>query len=331
MSFTEITHLLESVDARYVVLLCHHNADPDAVCSAYAFAGLLKKIRPQTDVEIGAAQGISRLSKHLLQYVPIEIDPQPTIEKANVVVLLDTNTIQQLDKLAEKVRNSNIPIVVIDHHASHPETQQLAQICITNEEASSTCEIVYNFYKEMKVKLDENEAKALFLGISFDTRHFVLASSMTLKNIAELIDAGVNAQETLAMLSLPMDFSERVARLKASRRTRLFKVDQWIIALSHVSAYEASAARALVELGAHVAVVAGAKNGKVEISLRSSLEFFRNTNVHLGRDIAKSLGEYLHGMGGGHATAAGVNGEGDTEIGLKRCILLLKEKLASHN
>jgi nanoRNase/pAp phosphatase (c-di-AMP/oligoRNAs hydrolase) len=157
-----------------------------------------------------------------------------------------------------------------------------------------------------------------------------LASSSTLKNIAELIDAGVNAQETLAMLSLPMDFSERVARLKASRRTRLFKVGEWIIALSHVSAYEASAARALVELGAHVGVVAGAKNQKIEISMRSSLEFFKQTKIHLGRDIAKPLGEYLHGMGGGHSTAAGVNGEGDVEIGLKRCILLLKEKLSSH-
>jgi nanoRNase/pAp phosphatase (c-di-AMP/oligoRNAs hydrolase) len=127
-----------------------------------------------------------------------------------------------------------------------------------------------------------------------------------------------------------MDFSERVARLKASRRTRLFRVGNWIIALSHVSAYEASAARALVALGAHVGAVAGSKNGRIEISLRSSLEFNKQTGVHLGRDIAKPLGEYLHGMGGGHATAAGVNGEGDVEIGLKRCIALLKEKLASH-
>jgi nanoRNase/pAp phosphatase (c-di-AMP/oligoRNAs hydrolase) len=206
----------------------------------------------------------------------------------------------------------------------------LARISVTNEESSSTCEIVYNFYKQSQIKPGENEAKALFLGISFDTRHFVLASSTTLKNIAELIDAGVNAQETLAMLSLPMDFSERVARLKASRRTRLFRVGNWIIALSHVSAYEASAARALVDLGAHVGAVAGSKNGRIEISLRSSLAFNKQTGVHLGRDIAKPLGEYLHGMGGGHATAAGVNGEGDVEIGLKRCIALLKERLASH-
>jgi len=331
VSFTDITNLLTTLDAKSVLLLCHHNADPDAICSAYAFAGLLKQVRPTIEVEIGAAQGISRLSKHLLLYLPIEIKLQPSVEKANVIILLDTNTIQQLDTLAERVRSSKAPIVVIDHHASHPETEQLAKICITNEESSSTCEIVYNFYKQIDIKPDENEAKALFLGISFETRHFVLANSNTLKNIADLIDAGVNAQETLAMLSLPMDFSERVARLKACRRTKLFKVGKWIIALSHVSAYEASAARALIELGAHVAAIAGVKNEKIEISLRSSLDFHKETKIHLGRDIAKPLGEYLHGMGGGHATAAGVNGEGDIEIGLKKCISLLKEKLASHN
>lgn len=330
MSFTEIANLLDTLGAKSIVLLCHHNADPDAICSAYAFAGLVKRLRPHVEIEIGAAQGISRLSRHLLEFIPIEVKPHPALEKADVIVLLDTNTIQQLDNLADQVRNLKVPIVVIDHHASHPETEQLATVCITNEESSSTSEIIYSFYKQMNMKPDQNEAKAIFLGISFDTRHFVLASSSTLKNIAELIDAGVNAQETLAMLSLPMDFSERVARLKASRRTRLFKVGDWIIALSHVSAYEASAARALVELGAHVGVVAGAKNEKIEISMRSSLEFFKQTKIHLGKDIAKPLGEYLHGMGGGHSTAAGVNGEGDVEIGLKRCILLLKEKLSSH-
>jgi nanoRNase/pAp phosphatase (c-di-AMP/oligoRNAs hydrolase) len=87
----------------------------------------------------------------------------------------------------------------------------------------------------------------------------------------------------------------------------------------------------MIELGAHVAAVAGEKNGALEISLRSSLEFYKETNIHLGRDIAKPAGEYLRGMGGGHATAAGVNGEGDIEIGLKRCLWLLKEKLANHN
>jgi nanoRNase/pAp phosphatase (c-di-AMP/oligoRNAs hydrolase) len=283
------------------------------------------------EIEIGAAHGISRLSRHLLQHFSVEVKTQPSVEKADAIVLLDTNTVQQLNDLALRVENSKSPIIVIDHHTGHPETEHLARISITDEAASSTCEIVYDFYKQTGIKLGGNEAKALFLGIAFDTRHFVLANSATLKNIAGLIDAGVNAQETLSLLSLPMDFSERVARLKASKRTKLFRVGEWIIALSNVSAFQASAARAMVELGAHVAAVAGEKDGKLEISLRSSIEFYKKTEVHLGRDIAKQLGEYLHGMGGGHATAAGINGQGDIELGLKRCLWLLKEKLGNHN
>lgn len=331
MSFTEITKSLDELKAKLVVLLCHHNADPDAICSAYAFSGLLKRLRQNLEVEIGAAQGISRLSKHLLKYLPIDVKTQPNVEKADAIVLLDTNTIQQLNNLAGKVKASKAPIIVIDHHATHPETEQVAKICITNEEASSTCEIVYSFFKETGIKTSESEAKALFLGIAFDTRHFVLANSSTLKTIAELIDIGVNAQETLSMLSLPMDFSERVARLKACRRAKLLKIGEWIIALSHVSAYQASAARAIIDLGAHFAAVAGQKNETIEISLRCARDFHEKTGIHLGKDIAKPLGEYLQGMGGGHATAAGVNGLGDVETGLKRCLRLLKEKLVNHN
>ncbi|MGB9959478.1 MAG: DHH family phosphoesterase [Candidatus Bathyarchaeales archaeon] len=327
MSFAEITKTIDELNAQHITLLCHHNADPDAVCSAYALSTLIKKHRPQTKVEVGAAQGVSRLTKHILKNLPIKVQTTPNVESADLIILLDTNTVQQLDNLAEKVKASKAPIIVIDHHAVHPETEKTAKLCITDENASSTCEIIYRFYKQTNTKIEENEAKALFLGIAFDTRHFVLANSSTLKTIAELIDTGVNAQEALSLLSLPMDFSERVARLKACRRIKLFKIGEWIVALSHVSAYQASAARAIIDLGAHVAAVAGQKNENLEISLRCTREFHEKTGIHLGRDIAKPLGEYLQGMGGGHSTAAGVNGVGEIEIGLKRCLKLLKEKI----
>ncbi|MDX1814023.1 MAG: DHHA1 domain-containing protein, partial [Candidatus Bathyarchaeia archaeon] len=230
---------------------------------------------------------------------------------------------------AERVLNSRVPIIVIDHHAAHPQTEQIAKLCITSEASSSTCEMVYDFYKQLNLKPGLNEAKALFLGITFDTRHFVLAGSSTFKTVSELSDIGVNPQEELSSLSLPMDFSERVARFKACRRANLMKVGNWIIALSHVSAYQASAARALIDLGAHMAVVAGQKNEKIEMSMRCTREFNQVTGIHLGRDIAKPLGEYLQGMGGGHTTAAGVNGVGQVEKGLKRCLRLVKEQLSN--
>jgi len=328
MQIDKITGLIDQRNAKLIVLLCHINADPDAVCAAFAMAQLLQRLRPNLKMEIAAAQGPSRLSKFLLQSLPAKLTTQPRIEDAELIVLLDTNTVQQLGEWGERVKATKAALVVIDHHASHPDTERLATLSVADEHSSSTCEIVYRLYKEAQVNLTQIEAKALFLGIAFDTRHFILASSATFKVVADLIDAGVKAEETLSLLSLPMESSERIARLKASKRVKLLKINDWLIAFSNVSAYQASAARALINLGAHVAIVAGQKGEKLQISMRASQDFHDKTGVHLGRDIAKPLGEYLQGMGGGHSISAGVNGMGDVEFSLKRCVRLLKDKLA---
>jgi phosphoesterase RecJ-like protein len=327
MTIANIVKLLKEKQATFVLLLCHQNADPDALCSAYAFQGLLKRIAPNVIVEIGTGQGISKLSKHILEHTPITVNTKPNIESADIIILLDTNTIEQLGELAETVSRSTAPIVVVDHHAAHPETLQKATIAIIEDQVSSNSEVVYNFFRQTKTKPNLNEAEALFLGIAFDTRHFVLGNASTFKTIVELCEAGVNPQEKLSLLSLPMDMSERIARIKACRRAKLIKTKEWLIALTQVSAYEASAARALIDLGAHAAAVAGQKNENVEISLRCTRDFTKKTGIHLGVDIAQPLGEYLQGMGGGHAAAAGANGIGKAEATLLHCKKLFKEKL----
>jgi len=327
MTISNIAKLLKARQATFVLLLCHQNADPDALCSAYAFQGLLKRIAPNVIVEIGTGQGISKLSKHILEHTPITVNTKPNIESADIIILLDTNTIEQLGELAETVSRSTAPIVVVDHHAAHPETLQKATIAIMEDQVSSNSEVVYNFFRQTKTKPNLNEAEALFLGIAFDTRHFVLGNASTFKTIVELCRAGVNPQEKLSLLSLPMDMSERIARIKACRRAKLIKTKEWLIALTQVSAYEASAARALIDLGAHAAAVAGQKNDNVEISLRCTRDFTKKTGIHLGVDIAQPLGEYLQGMGGGHAAAAGANGIGKAEATLLHCKKLFKEKL----
>ena len=326
MQINKITALIDKSDAKLAVLLCHHNADPDAVCAAFAFSQLLRRLRPKLKVTISAAHGLSKLSKFSLKSLPIKLTAQPHIENADLIVLLDTNTIQQLDEWSEQLKTSNSPLVVIDHHTSHPDTEHLATVSLTDEKASSTCEIVYQLFRETEVKPTKVEAKALFLGIAFDTRHFILASSATFKTVADLIDAGLNVEETLPLLSLPIDLSERIARLKASKRVKLKKMNEWLIALSQVSAYQASAARALIRLGAHMAVVVGQRGDKLQVSLRACRDFYEKTGIHLGRDVAKPLGDYLHGMGGGHSTSAGANGVGEVDLALKRCVRILREK-----
>ncbi len=328
MSFKDLLQTITETNASFVLLLCHRSADADAICSAYALQGLLKRFLPDTVIEIGCPQGVNKPSKLLFEHLPIVVNEKPNIESAEAIVLLDMNTVEQLDEVAETIRKSVAPKLIIDHHAPSVETTEICRFCFVDEGAAANCELVYRLFEQAQVEPNINEAKALFVGIAFDTRHFALANSPTFEVIAKLVTKGIDTQQTLAQFAVPIEPSERIAKLKACKRAKIVKVEGWIIALSHVSAYQASAAKALVDIGAHMSAVAGKKNGKVELSLRSTRQFREQANIHLGVDIAAPLGEFLEGVGGGHAMAAGVSGKGEIQSALKQCLELLKQKIA---
>ena len=327
MSVEDVVAVLTHAKARLVVLLCHQNADPDALGSLYALTHLLQRIQPHLHLEAAAPQGVSKLSSEILEVIPLDLTPTPRIEAADVIFLVDTSTIEQLGPWKARVEQTTKPIVVIDHHVAHPATTKLAHLAVIQETASSTCEIVYKLFRQQGLSPAPKTAEALFLGIAFDTQHFRIATAATFKAVAELIDCGVEPTKLVPLLMTPMDHSERVSRLKAAKRLTLMKVEEWLVAVSHVSSYQSSAARALLSVGAHVVVVCGKKGETLRISLRSTREFYRKTGIHLGRDIAKPLGDYVQGMGGGHSTAAGVNGRGEVRAASMRCIALLREHL----
>jgi phosphoesterase RecJ-like protein len=326
--FQNILQIIKENKASFVLLLCHRSADADAICSAYALQGLLKRFMPDVVFEVGCPQGVNKPSKLLLERMPITVNLKPNVESADVIVFLDLNTIDQLDQVAETIRSSPAPKIIVDHHYPSPSTTEICKLCFIDQKAAANCEIVYRLFKQAKTKPDFNEAKALFVGIAFDTRHFSLASASTFGIVAKLVGEGLDVQATLQEFSLPIDNSERLAKLKACKRAKIARINGWIIAVSHVSAYQASAAKSLVDLGAHASAVAGLKNGKIEISLRCTRQFTEEAGVNLGKDIAAPLGEFLHGVGGGHAMAAGVSGTGEIEPTLKQCLVLLRQKIA---
>ena len=88
--FQKLIKILEESNAAFVLLLCHRSADADAICSAYALQGLLKRFKPDVVTEIGCPQGINKPSKVLLEHMPITVNLKPNIESADVIVLLDT-------------------------------------------------------------------------------------------------------------------------------------------------------------------------------------------------------------------------------------------------
>lgn len=228
------------------------------------------------------------------------------------------------------MKNLSIPVLLIDHHRIHPETEGQVAYMIVDEEATSTAEIIYRLWKESKFNLDRQEAMAIFLGIVYDTRRLALSNSGTFRIIMDLIECGVDVQEAFKLISVPLELSEKIARLKAVKRARIHRIDQWIVAVSKISTFQASAARALIGVGADVSIVGGVKDDELRVSLRSTGDFFEKTNIHLGRDLATPLGKEIGGAGGGHSTSAGANGKGDPRICLSKCLNLFREKLTAN-
>ncbi len=182
------------------------------------FSCLLNKIVSSFKIEIATFGGLNKLSKHILKYLPFIVVDSLDIEKTEVIVLLDTNTLEQLDSWKKTIEKSMKPLIVIDHHVMYPHTESVLTFCINDEQVSSTCEIVYDLYRQALIRPNEREALALFfLGISYDTKHFNFLTLRTFRIIVDLIQIGVNVEKTLNILSTYMALPERIARLKAAK------------------------------------------------------------------------------------------------------------------
>ncbi len=323
--YARLVRLLKSADS--VLILGHQNADPDAVCSAYAFSLLAKRINRKLTLSFASPDGVSKLSKQILQTVALQVVENPDPANADLIVTVDTNTLQQLGDLKGPVVDSRKPLVMIDHHAPHPENAKTATFVICDDKATSTCEMILDMHTKLHIPLSRIASQALLIGLIVETGHLTIATRRTFDSACSLVKAGADPEMALTVTRSSMDESERIARLKSAQRLRMERVGKWVVALTEVGSYHASAARALIALGAHVGVVAGKRNDELTVSFRSTRDFAAETGFHLGRDLANPVGVRMGGMGGGHATAAGANVSGDVNQAFKLVLTILRDFL----
>lgn len=314
--------------ANAILIVGHQNSDPDAVCSAYAFLTLAQRINPKAKIAFTSPGGVSKLSKQILQTIPLPVTETPNIDQFNLIVTVDTNTLQQLGDLKDAIERSRAPIIMIDHHAPHPENARTASIVLCDERSTSTCEIMLEMYEKMRLPLNRTLSQTLLIGVLVETGHMYIGTRRTFNSTHTLIKKGADPQKAISLIRTTMDDSERIARIKTVQRAHLEKVGKWLIALSEVGSYHASAARGLVSLGAHLAVIAGKRNDNLTVSLRATHDFVAETGIHLGTDLASPLGGRMGGMGGGHPTAAGVNAKGNPQDALRLALTLTRELIS---
>jgi len=308
------------------LILGHQNADPDAVCAMMAFARMYRMINPKGTPTL-IADDLSRLSNQVIDTFSSgeSILDVEGIE-GDLVILVDTNSIFQLGTKFQKIPQEPSKTIVIDHHEINPETKVLSDHRVVRSDRSSTCEIMVDLFNQHNIPIDPITANLLLTGIIFDTRRFYFADILTLQTAIKLIEYGADYELCIKALLMRPDRSERIARLKAAGRVKIHPIGDWIVVTSKIGAFEASVCRALLDMGADVAIVGGSPSKDVvRISSRSTREFSTSTAINLGKDVMEPLGNIIGGEGGGHANAAGANGTKGLDEAIVKSIELIRK------
>jgi nanoRNase/pAp phosphatase (c-di-AMP/oligoRNAs hydrolase) len=303
-----------------IIVLGHHNADPDAVGAAQGVRELIETLKPNTIVEIVMPEGISNLSMNLITKLGLEnVKSQASYSKYDTIIIVDSGGLSQIGEWETKIKNHEGVSILIDHHTQNDYVLKIFDLIIHDENASSTCELVYQIYTKYNIKPTIKTKKALIAGIIFDTKYLSLGNAPTFRIISNLLEGIGNISNIRSLLKMEANLSERIARLKTAQRTEIHKINDWIIIISEIGSYQSSGARALISLGADLAIVIGIDNEKIRASLRSTQLFYSKTGIHLGKLVSEINGE-LEGYGSGHPTASGYNGIG-TKTEFKETIL----------
>ncbi|MCQ5340914.1 MAG: DHH family phosphoesterase [Candidatus Methanomethylicia archaeon] len=305
---------------RNITIVCHPNADVDSLGSAYAIYNLIKNFLNNKNITIYTPESINSSSIPLIDY--LNMITHFEFSSPDIFILIDTSSLDQIPLVKSYIEEKSIPYIIIDHHIPDERTTSKAILSIVRE-ATSTCEIVYEIIKDYIS--DKKILEALLAGIVYDSRRFLINPKKSISLAYELINRGADIEKILQLLSLEQNFSEKMAKIKGCSRMRVFRVSSWIITFTYVSAFEASVARALIDIGADLAFVINESEKRLTGRVREI--FYSQTGLNLVTDIIRPLIEKFSGQGGGHPTAASVNFNILTEDLISEVLELIANKL----
>ncbi|MFH1224639.1 MAG: DHH family phosphoesterase [Candidatus Diapherotrites archaeon] len=324
---------LSSLKNKKLLLVTHSGADVDAFGSAAAFYFAFGKTCK--GITLLVPEHINLNAKALAEKMRVpyvhRLGAGTHISDFDCVIVLDLNSADMLGSFAASLGGFKKPVLLLDHHTRAGELPAHKVSAIIDRGAVSTSEIVYALFTAAKVKVTPKIAACLAAGIITDSAGFLVADKGTFRIMAELMEkAEMPYAELASLFKLKMDISEKIAKLKSARRCRIFGSGGFLVVSTEVSSFEASAASALVRLGADIAFAGAAEKGETRISARANNHFTLSTGFDFVRDIFIPLSREFPGNGGGHAAAAGFNGTGSNiQPLLERCVALSNDFISN--
>ncbi len=293
-----------------IVLIPHRNPDGDAIGSCLGLYHYLTNSGHQAAViSPNDFPGFLKWMPGAKDITIFEKDMatgRELLQSADLIVTLDFNSLERCGSLGTELKETEVPLAMIDHHQS-PE--EYAEIQYSDPGMSSTCEMVYHTITAMEGEqaVDPDIATCLYTGILTDTGSFKFAATtpITMRIAANLMEKGAdhtaihrriydtNSPERLQLLG------KALSNLTILRpyRTAYITLSQQELDACHFQKGDTEGfvnyGLSLEDVVLSAIFIENRDEGIIKISLRSQGTFSVN-------DMARA-----HFNGGGHVNAAG--------------------------
>jgi bifunctional oligoribonuclease and PAP phosphatase NrnA len=187
-----------------VAIFSHRNPDGDAIGSSLAMRHYLEQYGHTVHVifpsefpeEFEALPGSGDI---LIWDIHTEESKQ-VLQRKNFFIFLDFNSLSRIDRVGEFIKELPGTRLMIDHHL-YPDP--IADYMFSEPEASSTCEMVYQFISGMGdvLKINPTVGKCIYTGLVTDTGSFRHATNPTLfRIVADLVERGTDDASVMDMV-----------------------------------------------------------------------------------------------------------------------------------
>lgn len=180
--------------AKSVAVFPHVNEDPDALCSCFAFARMMRKLGKEATVYV-SGKIEERLAFIGNDYVIYRDDIKHNHDLCACLDCGDIERITERKKLFDEINNS----INIDHHLTNTN---FADANYVDGKSSAVGEILVGLFKEMNIPLDDQTAADLYTAICSDTGCFKYGNvkPKTMCIAAELLEYNFNHAEIARLL-----------------------------------------------------------------------------------------------------------------------------------
>lgn len=288
-----------------IFIFRHVRNDGDCVGATKGMKGLIQLTWPEKEVYL-----IDKDTSTYLEFMGPEDEPVDEALYADALgIVLDTASEARISNKNYKLCKE---LIKIDHHIP---LENYGDLIWVEEERSSCCEMVVDFYATFKdvLKIDSQTATHLYTGMVTDSGRFKCegVTGATMRCAAELLDVGVNTELLFARLYLE---AYEYLKFKAYIYNRMeitengvayIFIDKEMQEKFGLSLEQASACIGnLDKIRGAICWIAFIENGDAEGSIRVRL---RSRFVHIN-PIAEKY------RGGGHACASGATVYGMEEV-----------------